>query len=104
MISGARLLGWLSFHFSISNNSTTLIIMAWTHIVRFIAVEDNQVHLGQLINASRDVGRDSAEGVNIPVYVVNGTIFDGQVTKVILHIKTVRWSSHRCHIDAMKQD
>ncbi|KAL5358316.1 hypothetical protein BJX96DRAFT_173329 [Aspergillus floccosus] len=63
--------------------------MSWSHVIRFIAIEDNQVHLGQLIDTSRDAGRDSADGVDIAVYVVNGTIFDGQVTEEILHVKTL---------------
>jgi hypothetical protein len=43
-------------------------------LVRFIAIEDNQVHLGQLVDVTRDVGRDSANGVEIAVYVIDGTI------------------------------
>ncbi|KAL2825364.1 hypothetical protein BDW59DRAFT_172441 [Aspergillus cavernicola] len=62
---------------------------SWTHLVRFIAVEDNQVHLGQLVHPTRDVGRDSADGVGIAVYVIDGTIFDGRVTEEILHVKSL---------------
>ncbi|KAJ5606471.1 2-keto-4-pentenoate hydratase [Penicillium lagena] len=60
---------------------------SWTHLVRFIAVEDSQVHLGQLVDPTRDVGRDSVNGVEIAVYVIEGTIFDGRVTKEIMHVK-----------------
>ncbi|KAJ5936311.1 hypothetical protein N7454_005609 [Penicillium verhagenii] len=60
---------------------------AWTHLVRFVAVEDNQIHLGQLVNTTRDVGRDSVDGVKIAVKLIQGTIFDGQVTEEILHVK-----------------
>lgn len=35
----------------------------WTHLVRFVAVEDNQIHLGQLVDTGRDAGKDSAAGV-----------------------------------------
>ncbi|CAG8947105.1 unnamed protein product [Penicillium salamii] len=59
----------------------------WTHLVRFIAVEDSQVHLGQLVDTTRDVGRDSVDGVKIAVKVIEGTIFDGRVTHDILHVK-----------------
>ncbi|KAJ5585663.1 hypothetical protein N7450_005450 [Penicillium hetheringtonii] len=59
----------------------------WTHLVRFIAVEDSQVHLGQLVDTTRDVGRDSADGVEIAVKVIEGTIFDGRVTDEVLHVK-----------------
>ncbi|KAJ5904621.1 Fumarylacetoacetase C-terminal-like protein [Penicillium tannophilum] len=60
---------------------------SWTHLVRFIAVEDSQVHLGQLVDTTRDVGRDSADGVKITVKVIEGTIFDGRVTEEVLHVK-----------------
>ncbi|KAJ5553748.1 hypothetical protein N7494_003126 [Penicillium frequentans] len=60
---------------------------SWTHLVRFIAVEDSQVHLGQLVDTTRDVGRDSADGVKIAVKVIEGTIFDGRVTEEVLHVK-----------------
>ncbi|KAL2800156.1 hypothetical protein BJX66DRAFT_350924 [Aspergillus keveii] len=61
----------------------------WTHLVRFVAVEDNQVHLGQLVDTTRDVGRDSVEGLEIAVYVIDGTIFDGRVTDQVLHVKSL---------------
>ncbi|CAI7613966.1 unnamed protein product [Penicillium viridicatum] len=60
---------------------------SWTHLVRFIAVEDSQVHLGQLVNTTGDVGRDSVDGVEIAVKAIEGTIFDGRVTDEILHVK-----------------
>ncbi|KAL2801097.1 hypothetical protein BJX66DRAFT_346042 [Aspergillus keveii] len=59
----------------------------WTHLVRFIAIEDNHIHLGQLIDTSRDVGRDSVDGKEIAVYKIDGTIFDGRVTDRILHAR-----------------
>lgn len=62
---------------------------SWTHLVRFIAVEDSQVHLGQLVDPKRDVGRDSVNGVEIAVYVIEGTMFDGRVTKEVMHVKQV---------------
>lgn len=65
---------------------------SWTHLVRFIAVEDCQVHLGQLVDTTRDVGRDTVDGVEIAVKVIEGTIFDGRVTDEIMHVKQVRFS------------
>ncbi|CEN59963.1 Putative 2-keto-4-pentenoate hydratase/2-oxohepta-3-ene-1,7-dioic acid hydratase [Aspergillus calidoustus] len=62
---------------------------SWTHLVRFVAVEDNQVHLGQLVDTTRDVGRDSVDGVEVAVYVIAGTIFDGRVTEQVLHVKSL---------------
>lgn len=64
---------------------------SWTHLVRFIAVEDCQVHLGQLVDTTRDVGRDTVDGVEIAVKVIEGTIFDGRVTDEIMHVKQVRF-------------
>lgn len=61
----------------------------WTHLVRFVAVEDDQVHLGQLVDTSRDVGRDTVDGEEVAVFVVDGTIFDGRVTREVLHVKQV---------------
>jgi hypothetical protein len=65
---------------------------SWTHLVRFIAVEDCQVHLGQLVDTTRDVGRDTVDGVEVAVKVIEGTIFDGRVTDEIMHVKQVRFS------------
>ncbi|KAJ5379918.1 uncharacterized protein N7496_002346 [Penicillium cataractarum] len=59
----------------------------WTHLIRFIAEEDSLVHLGQLVDVTRDIGRDSVDGVEIAAYVIEGTIFDGKVTKDVLHVK-----------------
>lgn len=58
-----------------------------THIIRFIANEDNRIHLGQLVDTSRDVGLDSYEGKEIKAYLINGTIFDASVTS---HVYTVK--------------
>ncbi|KAI0398035.1 5-carboxymethyl-2-hydroxymuconate isomerase [Xylariaceae sp. FL0594] len=52
----------------------------WTHLIRFIAKEDQQTHLGQLVDTTRDVGRDSVDGdVEIRAYLIRGTIFDGRI-------------------------
>lgn len=65
---------------------------SWTHLVRFIAVEDSQEHLGQLVDTTRDVGLDSVDGKEIAVYLIDGTIFDGKVMNEVLHVKQV------CHL------
>lgn len=62
---------------------------SWTHLIRFIAVEDNLVHLGQLVDTSRDIGDDSVKGVQIAAYVINGTIYDGRITDRVMHVKQV---------------
>ena len=59
-------------------------------MIRFVAVEDSLVHLGQLVDTSRDIGRDSVDGVEIAAYVIDGTIFDGRVTDNVMHVKQVR--------------
>ncbi|KAJ5281311.1 fumarylacetoacetate hydrolase [Penicillium angulare] len=60
---------------------------SWTHLIRFIAVEDSLVHLGQLVDTSRDIGRDSVDGVEIAAFVIDGSIFDGRVTTEVMHVK-----------------
>ena len=62
---------------------------AWTHLIRFIAAEDSRTHIGQLVDTSRDVGLDSVSGTKIEAYLINGTIFDGEVTDQILTVKQV---------------
>lgn len=64
-------------------------MVAWTHLIRFVAAEDSQIHLGQLVDPSRDVGIESYEGHEIKAYLINGSIFDGQITKHILTVKQV---------------
>lgn len=62
----------------------------WTHLIRFVANEDGQNHIGQLVDTTYDVGLASVEGKKIEVYEIIGTIFDGQVTKNILTVKQVQ--------------
>ncbi|OGM47700.1 fumarylacetoacetate hydrolase [Aspergillus bombycis] len=60
---------------------------AWTHLIRFIAVEDSLVHLGQLVDPSRDVGHDTIDGLDITAFVIEGSIFNGRVTREVMHVK-----------------
>lgn len=62
----------------------------WTHLIRFVAVEDGHIHLGQLVDTTRDVGEDSVKGVKIQAFVIEGTIFDGRVTQEVLTVEKVR--------------
>ena len=62
---------------------------SWTHLIRFIAVEDSRVHIGQLVDTSRDVGLDSVEGTKTQAYLINGSIFDGEVTDQVLTVKQI---------------
>lgn len=58
-----------------------------THIIRFIANEDSREHIGQLVDTSRDVGLDSVEGKEIKAYLINGTIFQGEITDKVYTVK-----------------
>ena len=58
-----------------------------THIIRFVANEDHRVHIGQLVDTSRDIGLDSVEGKEIKAYLINGTIFDGEITDKVYTVK-----------------
>jgi hypothetical protein len=62
---------------------------AWTHLVRFVAVEDDQIHLGQLVDPMRDVGLDSTDGVPIYAFEIEGTIYNGKVTSHTLQVRRV---------------
>lgn len=63
----------------------------WTHLVRFIAKEDGQVHLGQ-IDAKRvpDLGLSLEKGESVTANLVTGNAFDGRVTGKSLTIAQVR--------------
>lgn len=54
----------------------------WTHLVRFIAQEDGQIHLGQ-IDPKRypDLGIASVKKEKIEANLITGSIFDGLVTE-----------------------
>lgn len=75
---------------------------SWTHLIRFEAVEDGRVHLGQLVDTSRDIGLDSVEGTPIKAYRLNGDAFNGAVTKQVLTVSKVSHarllSFYRCVI------
>lgn len=64
-------------------------MLSWTHLIRFVAEEDSQPHIGQLVDTSRDVGLDTFEGKPVRAYKIIGTIFDGEVTKTVLTVKYV---------------
>lgn len=53
----------------------------WTHLIRFVAEEDGQVHLGQ-IDAKRypDVGVASFNGETLVAKLIEGDLYDGVVT------------------------
>lgn len=70
----------------------------WTHLIRFIAKEDQQQHLGQLVDTSRDVGKDSVDGIEIKAYLIRGSIFDGKIiTSVVYTVERVGYIRGYCH-------
>ena len=62
---------------------------SWTHLIRFVALEDHEVHLGQLVDTTQDVGLSSLNNTEIKAYLIQGTIFNNVVTKHILTVKQV---------------
>ncbi|KAL4812580.1 hypothetical protein BDW67DRAFT_178620 [Aspergillus spinulosporus] len=59
----------------------------WTRLIRFIAEEDGQTHLGE-VDATQypDIGLSVVNGERVAVRQVTGCIFDGIVTEKILHV------------------
>ncbi|ETI27434.1 hypothetical protein G647_09624 [Cladophialophora carrionii CBS 160.54] len=59
----------------------------WTHLLRFLAEEDGQVHLGQVDSKKwPDVGLAIYNGERVDVKLVTGSVFDGVVTNTTMHI------------------
>ncbi|KAF4310525.1 putative fumarylacetoacetate hydrolase domain-containing protein 2a [Botryosphaeria dothidea] len=59
----------------------------WTHLIRFIAKEDGQIHLGQVDSAQfPDVGLAVFEGKDVSAKEVTGGLYDGVVTERVLHV------------------
>ena len=63
---------------------------SWTHLIRFVAKEDQIIHLGQPVDTTRDVGLDMVNNVEVKAYLINGTIFSGTVTSAIYTVDKVR--------------
>lgn len=62
----------------------------WTHLIRFIAKEDGQTHLGQIdATLSRDVGTDLFEGKTVKARIIKGSIYDGVITSQIMTVGQV---------------
>ncbi|KAL2784707.1 hypothetical protein BJX66DRAFT_348133 [Aspergillus keveii] len=59
----------------------------WTRLIRFIAEEDGQVHLGE-VDARQvpDVGLAVLNGEQVIARLITGSIFDGVVTYKTLHV------------------
>lgn len=62
----------------------------WTHLIRFEAVEDGRVHLGQLADSSLDIGLAMLEGKAVQAYRVYGDIYHATVTNQLFTVHKVR--------------
>ncbi|RSL97805.1 hypothetical protein CDV31_012871 [Fusarium ambrosium] len=58
----------------------------WTHLIRFIAVEDGLIHRGQLCDTSIDVGLSCKENKRVQANLINGSAFDGNVTNRVMTV------------------
>lgn len=58
-----------------------------THIIRFIAVEDGQLHLGQPTDISRDVGLATYHQEELKAYLINGDIYNPELTSIVLTVR-----------------
>ncbi|CAH0051950.1 unnamed protein product [Clonostachys solani] len=65
-------------------------ISRWTHLVRFLAVEDGRIHLGQ-IDAKKwpDIGLALDIGARITANLIEGNAFNGIVTNRTMEISRV---------------
>ena len=55
---------------------------SWTHLIRFVAQEDGQIHLGQVDPKTYpDLGIASVEKKKIVAKIITGSVFDGTVTE-----------------------
>jgi hypothetical protein len=63
----------------------------WTHLIRFVAVEDGLVHLGQVDAAkTTDIGLATLEKKEVKAKLITGSVFDGVVTDKIMTVAQVR--------------
>ncbi|KAJ5806094.1 uncharacterized protein N7503_003696 [Penicillium pulvis] len=62
----------------------------WTHLIRFIADEDGQVHIGQ-VNETQfpDVGLSILNGEKVTAKEIKGSIFDGVVQDKVLTVARI---------------
>jgi hypothetical protein len=70
---------------------------SWTHLIRFVAEETSQIHLGQIdVTEFPDLGIASFEGKKITAKEITGSIFDGVVTDKVLTVKQVSMNHQSC--------
>lgn len=64
---------------------------SWTHLIRFRAKEDGQIHLGQLVDPTRDIGLDSVNGVEVKAFLLNGDMYNATITDHVLTVDQVSY-------------
>lgn len=64
----------------------------WSRLIRFIAEEDGQVHLGE-VDGGRDIGLALLNKETVTAKLVTGSVFDGTVTEKQLHVAQVRFQN-----------
>lgn len=74
----------------------------WTRLIRFIAEEDGQVHLGE-VDAKKDVGLALLNKEEVTAKLVTGSIFDGTVTDKQLQVAQVSLHSISGHVAFINQ-
>lgn len=71
-------------------------MVAWERLARFVAVEDDQIHYGQPVDANQDVGLSAYRGEviklhDVPAIDIRKPPFDAQVNESqVLTLKEVR--------------
>ena len=65
----------------------------WTHLIRFVAQEDGQIHLGQVDpKVYPDVGLATVEKKKVEAKLISGSIFDGLVTEKTMTVLQVSYA------------
>jgi hypothetical protein len=61
----------------------------WTRLIRFVAAETSQVHIGQPVDHALDVGLAFQQNESIKAYEIVGSILDpgAQLSNVVLTVK-----------------
>jgi dihydroxyacetone synthase len=71
-------------------DSPTIVGSQWTHLIRFVAGEDDTIHLGQIDpSVNKDVGLDVYNRKSVIAQLVKGSVFDGIVTDKTRTVKQV---------------
>ncbi|GME29192.1 fumarylacetoacetate hydrolase [Neofusicoccum parvum] len=59
----------------------------WTHLIRFVAKEDGQIHLGQVNPQEHpDVGLATLKNVPLRAKLIRGSVYDGSVTQTVMTV------------------